>query len=99
MMSDEGSQSIYVDRFWGQMLRKYLWATQGRPKLYFGSFSFNGEPNRPLSLIQPSGAIEAIGPILDLFCPHHGDPREGRGDAATFNFVLTMGTLEKARVM
>ena len=24
MVSDKGSRSIYVDRFWGQVLRKYL---------------------------------------------------------------------------
>ena len=25
MLSDKGSRSIYVDRFWGQVLRKHLW--------------------------------------------------------------------------
>ena len=29
-LSDEGSRSIYVDRFWGQVLRKYFQGTQGR---------------------------------------------------------------------
>ena len=57
MLSDKGSQGIYVDRFWGQVLRKYLWGTQGRPELCFGGFSTYGEPNRSLSLVQPSGVF------------------------------------------
>ena len=31
MLSNKGSRSIYVDRFWGQVLRKYLQGIQGRP--------------------------------------------------------------------
>ena len=42
MPSDKGSRSIYVDRFWGQVLRKYLKGTQGRPELRFGGFSPTG---------------------------------------------------------
>ena len=64
MLSDKGSRSIYGDRFWGQVLRKYLQGTQGRPELCFGGFSTYGEPNRPLSLTQPSSAIEETGPIF-----------------------------------
>ena len=64
MLSDKGSRSIYVDRFWGQGLRKYLQGTQGCPELCFGGFGTYGEPNRPLSSIQPSGAIEETGPIF-----------------------------------
>ena len=40
-MSDKGSRSIYVDRFWGQVLRKYLQGTQGRPELCFGGFGLD----------------------------------------------------------
>ena len=64
MLSDKRSRSTYVDRFWGQVLRKYLGGTQGRPDLCFAGFSTYGEPNRPLSLTQPSGAIEETGPIF-----------------------------------
>ena len=64
MLSDKGSRSIYVDRFWGQVLRKYLRGTQRRPELCFGAFRTYEEPNRPLSLIQPSGAIEETRPIF-----------------------------------
>ena len=39
MLSDKGSRSIYVDRFWGQVLTKYLRGTQGRSELCFGGFS------------------------------------------------------------
>ena len=52
MLSDKGSRSIYVDCFWGQVLRKYLPGTQGRLELYFGGFSTYGEPNRPLSSLK-----------------------------------------------
>ena len=54
---------MYTVRFCGQVLRKYLQGTQGRRDLCFGGFSTYGEPNRPLSWIQPSGAIEETGPI------------------------------------
>ena len=64
MLSDKGSRSIYVDRFWGQVLRKYLRGTQGRPELCFGGFSTYGEPHCPLSSTQPSGAIEETGPFF-----------------------------------
>ena len=64
MLSDKGSRSIYVDRFWGQVLRKYLWETQGHPELCFSGFSTYGEPNCALSSIQPSGPIEETGPIF-----------------------------------
>ena len=63
MPSDKGSRSIYVDRFRGQVLRKYLQGTQGHPALCFGGFSTYGEPNHPLSSTQPSSAIEEIRPI------------------------------------
>ena len=64
MLSDKGSQSIYVDHFWGQVLRKYLQGTQGRPELCVSGFSTYGEPNCPLSSNQPSSVIEETGPIF-----------------------------------
>ena len=67
MLSDKASRSICVDRFSGQVLRKYLQGTQGRPELCFGGFSTCGEPNCPLSWIQPSGAIEETGPTFVTF--------------------------------
>ena len=66
MLSDKGSRSIYFDHFWGQVLRKYLQGTQGRPELCFGGFSTFGEPIRPLSSTQPSGATEETGPIFPM---------------------------------
>ena len=39
MLRESGSRSIYVDRFWRQVLRKYLQVTQGGPELCFGGFS------------------------------------------------------------
>ena len=38
MLSDRGSQSIYIDRFWAQVLSKYLQGTQGHPELCFSGF-------------------------------------------------------------
>ena len=49
------------------MLRKYLRGTQGRLDLCFGGFRADQEPNCPLPLIQPSGAIEETGPIFVMF--------------------------------
>ena len=60
-------RSIYVDHLWGQVLRKHLWGTQGRPGLCFSGFSTYGEPNHPLSSIQPSGAIDETGPTFVTF--------------------------------
>ena len=60
MLSDKGNWCIYVDRFWGQVLRKYLRGTQGRPKLCFGGFSTYGEPKRPVSLMFVLSARSSI---------------------------------------
>ena len=45
ILSDKGSRRTYAERFWGQVLSKYLLGTQGRPNLCFGGFSTCGEPN------------------------------------------------------
>ena len=49
MLSDKGSRSIYVDCFWGQLLRKYFQGTQGCFELFFNGFGSYGDPNRPWS--------------------------------------------------
>ena len=60
----------YTVRLWRQVLRKYLRGTQGRVDLCFGGFGTYQDPNRLLSSIQPSGAIEETGPIVvNLFTP------------------------------
>ena len=64
VLSNKGSRGIYVDRFWGQVLRKYLQGTQARPELCFRGFDANGKPTRPLSSTQLSGGIEETGPIF-----------------------------------
>ena len=53
-------------RLRGQVVRKYPWGTQGRPDLCFGGFGTYGEPDYPLSLTQPSGAIQDTGPFFTL---------------------------------
>ena len=51
----------------GTSVKEVLSGTQGHPDLCFGGFITNGEPNRLLPLIQPSGAIEETGPIFITF--------------------------------
>ena len=64
LLSDKGIRSTYAVRFWRQALKKYVRGTQGRPNLCFGGFNTYGEPNHPLSSIQPSSAFEETEPTF-----------------------------------
>ena len=58
-------------RFLGQVFKKYLRGTQGRPDLCFTGFGTYGGLHRSLFSIQRSGAIKETGPTFITFVFMH----------------------------